>query len=52
MEATSAFGGGGGGDDNGTARSAGGSVDDIKARASAAFMESLKKGRENNGDEM
>lgn len=52
MEATSAFDGRRGGDDNGTTRSAGGSVDDIKARASAAFMESLKKGRENYNDEM
>ena len=29
-----------------------GNVDDIKAQANAAFMESLKKGRESNNDEM
>mgnify|MGYP006970062891 CR=1 FL=1 len=29
-----------------------GNVDDIKARASAAFVESLKKGRKNFDDEM
>ncbi len=48
MEATMVFRGKNG---NGTT-STGGKVYDIKARASAAFTESLKKGRKNVGDEM
>jgi hypothetical protein len=48
MEATTAFRGKNG---NGTT-STGGNVNDIKARASAAFTESRKRGRKNFNDEM
>ena len=49
METTSAF---KEKDGNNSTTSRGGNVDDIKARASAAFVESLKKSREKFDDEM
>jgi hypothetical protein len=39
-------------DGNNSTTSGGGNVDDIKARASAAFVESLKKGKDKFDDEM